>query len=161
MCSIGSVNCGIGTNMNTNQKRNGHICNNENIDQTNLLNYFSNANNPLGFKADLTEDIFTKSPKTKEESFEKAINKAISDTLNMVNNSGSVIIDGKIYFVIKQPDTSFSKMTFAPSYKEVVIINGKEYPVKEVPHPFASDGKIKVVQVNGKNYKINSHIGNI
>ena len=67
-----------------------------------------------------------------------------------------VVIDGQKYPVIKVPDNNPLYCSFAPKYKEVVVIDGKQYDVQEANDIIACDKKKDVVVVDGKQYDVKS-----
>ncbi len=86
-----------------------------------------------------------------------ASNMSVSNSIAPAQHK-SVYINGKSYPVVKVQDTNSTICSFAPRYKEVVIIDGKQYDLKETPSLFASDSTNQVVVVDGKQYPVDNNI---
>lgn len=67
---------------------------------------------------------------------------------------GSVVVDGKTYKVKTVPYNNPLKCTLAQEYRDVVIINGKQYPVQKASDILASDKTKDVVVIDGKTYNV-------
>lgn len=70
----------------------------------------------------------------------------------------SIYVNGKSYPVVKVQDIDSITCSFAPRYKEVVIIDGKQYDLKEIPSLFTSDATNQVVIIDGKQYPVDNNI---
>ncbi len=87
--------------------------------------------------------------------------------INSVSNSltGSnfakrdyVVVDGKPYSVQRRPYHEPGVSTLAPVDRDVVVIKGKEYPVKEVSDMSACDKTKDVVVIDGKEYDVKPNL---
>lgn len=69
----------------------------------------------------------------------------------------TVTIDGKTYKVVTVPYNDPLRQTFAPEYRDVIIVDGKQYPVEEVSSMIGCDMTKEVVVVDGKQYNVNGN----
>ena len=72
----------------------------------------------------------------------------------MQNERKAVVIDGKTYPVRKVQDNNTLFKSFAPTYKEVVIINGQQYDVQTTQDWMACDKTKQVITIDGKQYDV-------
>ena len=70
---------------------------------------------------------------------------------------GCVIVGGKLHPVIKVPDNNPLKASLVQEYREVVFLNGKMYPVKEI-RSYAGAKPTDVVEIDGKTYRVNKNL---
>ena len=70
---------------------------------------------------------------------------------------GGVVISGKVHPVIKVPDINPLKETLLQEYRDVVFVNGKMYPVKEI-RSYAGAKPTAIVEIDGKTYRVNKNI---
>ena len=75
----------------------------------------------------------------------------------MPKGGKTITINGQTVQVQKVPCKKPGVFSFAPMYKEVVIIDGKEYDVQEVPDRFGCDKKKQVVVIDGKIYDVKNN----
>lgn len=75
----------------------------------------------------------------------------------MPKGGKTITINGQTVQVQKVPCKKPGVFSFAPMYKEVVIIDGKEYDVQEVPDLFGCDKKKQVVVIDGKIYDVKNN----
>ena len=68
----------------------------------------------------------------------------------------TVILDGKSYPIQKPHDVNSPVETYAPRYKEVVIVNGEQYDVQNIPNLMNCEGVTKVV-ADGSTHKAEGH----
>lgn len=70
----------------------------------------------------------------------------------------TVTIGDQVYPVVKVLDTSHpERMSMLPIYKEVVIVDGKQYDVQNVRDNIAFDKNKQVVVIDGQEYDVNAN----